>query len=135
VWLCVERSAICEHVVSPWTTPQDCRDNFFDFLDQIVVPAILGSKFKFKIFSAVAPCLQSSLYTHLGHIHVLAYVINEGAVKTRVVRKVRNSHAHNLIAAPRSVSLRAIPVNNFSLGIDKIGLGLGFIVLLARESS
>jgi hypothetical protein len=112
VWLCVEHGAICENVVSPWTTHQDCRDQLFRLLGSNRGPCNPGEQIQIQnIFGRCS--LFAILDTHLGHINV--HVINEGAVKTRVVRKVRNSHAHNLIAAPRSVSLRVIPVKKSSL--------------------
>jgi hypothetical protein len=115
VWLCVERGAIDENV-SPWTTLQDCRDQPFQLFGSNRGPSNPGEQI--KIQNMFGRCsLFAILDTHLRQIHV--HVINERAVKTRVVRKVRHSHTHNLITAPRGVSLCAIPVNNSSLKQEK----------------
>jgi hypothetical protein len=109
--------------VTPWTTPQDCRDQFFRLFVSNCGPCNHGEQI--KIQNMFGHCsLFAILDTYLGHIHV--HVINEGAITTRVVQKARNSRAHNLIATPRSVSQHAIPVNSSSLIVHSFG-SLGMV--------
>jgi hypothetical protein len=78
VWLCVERGAIFENGVSPWTTPQDCRDQPFRLFGSNRGPCNPGEQIQTQ--NMLGRCsLFGIIDTHLGHIHIP--VINEGAVK------------------------------------------------------